>query len=73
MLIMLTYDKPLLRGQPPLSSHLLVSEGGHLIEVYLYFLGSQMSLRIGNICNHLQQSKQQPQSTDHHELICVTV
>ena len=29
MLIMLTYDKPLLSGQPPLSGHLLVSEGGH--------------------------------------------
>ena len=46
MLIMLTHDKPLLSGQPTLSGHLLVSEGGHLIEVYLYFLGSQMSLRI---------------------------
>lgn len=73
MLIMLTYDKPLLSGRPPLSGHLLVSEGGHLIEVYLYFFGSQMSLRIGNICDHLQQSKQQPKSTDPHELICVTV
>ena len=51
MLIMLTHDKPLLSGQPPLSGHLLVSEGGQLIEVYLYFLGSQMSLRIGNICD----------------------
>ena len=48
---MLTHDKPLLSGQPPLRGHLLVSEGGHLIEVYLYFLGSQMSLRIGNICD----------------------
>lgn len=52
MLIMLTHDKPLLSGQPTLSGHLLVSEGGHSIEVYLYFLGSQMSLRIiGNICD----------------------
>ena len=48
---MLTHDKPLLSGQPPLSGHLLVSEGGQLIEVYLYFLGSHMSLRIGNICD----------------------
>lgn len=30
MLIMLTYDKPLLSGQPPLGGHLLVSEGDHL-------------------------------------------
>ena len=30
MLIMLTYDKPLLSGQPPLSGHLLASNGGGL-------------------------------------------
>ena len=27
---MLTYDKPLLSGQPPLSGHLLASNGGGL-------------------------------------------
>ena len=54
---MLTYDKPPLSGQPPLSGHLLVSDGGHLIGVYLYFFGSQMSLKIGNICDHFAAGK----------------